>query len=331
MLHKKEYEKFCDENNVPVFSQPWWLDIVAGKDNWDVFLYKKGGTIQATMPFAFTKMGKYINIEQPMLTEKNGIYIKYPNNQKYTSKLSFEKKIIKYFIEEIEKLNLVSYSQIFDYNFTNWLPFYWNNYKQTSRYTYVIEDTSDLESVYNNIDSTTKNLIRKAEKIVDVYEDLSIEEFYKINSMTFTRKGMKVPYPFDVIKKIDEECDKRDCRKILYAKDKEGNIHGAIYVIWDKDSMYYLFGGINPDFKYSNCTSLLLKSAIKIASEKQIKFDFEGSMNEGIEKFFSSFGGTQKQCFTISKNFRFSLKKSIYLIIDNSNNLKSKLKKILKK
>ena len=328
---KQEYSSFCEENDVCIFSKPWWLDTVAGEDNWDVLLYKKGGKIQAAMPYAFTKKGEWIEIDEPPLTQKNGVIFVYPKNQKYTSKLSFERKVLKYFIDELEKFKLASFNQAFNYTFTNWLPFYWQGYNQTSRYTYVIEDTLDKEKVYAEIDSSTKNLIRKAEKSIKVYENLDIESFYKVNSMTFERKGMQIPYSIELLKKIHKNCTDKNCNKILYAKDEEGNIHSAIYLVWDNDSMYYILGGINPDFKSSNSTSLLLKEAIMMASDLKVKFDFEGSMNKEIENFFSSFGGSQKQYFTITKYFKFDIKRAMYSILNNSYNLKNKLRKVLNK
>lgn len=31
---KALYDKFCEKNYIPIFSKPWWLDAVCGKDNW---------------------------------------------------------------------------------------------------------------------------------------------------------------------------------------------------------------------------------------------------------------------------------------------------------
>ena len=52
-MHSKDlYGTFCDsENGLPIFMQYWWLDAVAGKDNWDVIVAEKGGHITACMPY----------------------------------------------------------------------------------------------------------------------------------------------------------------------------------------------------------------------------------------------------------------------------------------
>lgn len=328
MSNKEKYLKFCEEANVNIFAQPWWLDAVVGCENWDVILNEKGGKILGALPYSFDKTKHGLIIKEGKLTQKSGIYIDYPNNQKYTSKLSFERKTISYLIEELEKKDIKSYSQNFDYLFTNWLPFYWKGYNQMTRYTYVIEDTSNFDNLYNEIDSTTRNVIRKAEKVVNVKKGLDIEELYKINKMTFERKKMMMPYDIDLLMRIDKVCCDRNCRESLYAVDENNNIHAAIYVVWDKDSVYYLIGGINPNHKNSNATSLLLLEAIKLAGSMGLKFDFEGSMNKDIEKFFSTFGGFQKQYFMITKDFKFDLKKSLETFILGAPRLKKIIKKI---
>lgn len=329
MERKEKYIKFCNEcDNVNLFSKPWWLDTVVGKDSWNVIVSEKGNSIQGALPYYYVKKNKSISINQPLLTPRNGLIINYPKNQKKTTKLSFERKVSKEIIEKLEDLELESYSQNFNYNFENWLPFYWKEFKQTTRYSYIIHKDNTLDEIYTNIDSTTKNLIRKAEKLVKVEYDIDVEKFYKINSMTYERKNLKIPYSFELVKAIDKACEDRECRKIIAGIDNEGNIHSAIYLVWDEKYMYYLMGGINPDFKGSNATSLLLYKAIELAKEKNLHFDFEGSMDEGIEKFFSSFGGEQTPYFRIYKQYKINARNEIARIVSNSKSLKTLANKI---
>lgn len=305
MNNKSIYRDLCSrETAIPIFLCDWWMDAVCGDENWDVILLEKGGQVVAVMPYYFIKKINGIKISQPLLTQKNGIWIKYPLNQKLASRISFQRNIIKEVIEKLESLKLISYNQNFDYNFTNWMPFYWNNFSQYTRYTYIIEDLYNLEHVYSELHSNIRKNIRKAQKMVSVKEELSIEEFYKINKMTFERQNMKVPYTLEFLKKIDETCIKKRCRKIFYAEDKEGRIHAAIYIVWDENSAYWLMGGANPELRSSEATTLLTWEAIKFSSTVTKIFDFEGSMIEPIEKFFSSFGAIQKPYFNIGKEYK---------------------------
>lgn len=304
MTNKEKYRELCDsEKTIPIFSKSWWMDAVCGEDNWDVILAEKGGKIIASMPYTIKQSGIFKGISMPLLTQKNGIWINYPDNQKYTSKLNYEKDAVNQIVEKLESLDLDFYVQNYDYNFTNWLPLYWKGYSQTTRYTYVLDEVSDIDRLYQEIDGKIRTQIRKAEKIVSVKENCSIETFYELVSMTFSRQKMKMPYPYELIESIDKACSDHDCRKILYAEDAEGRIHAAVYLIWDDNSMYYLMGGANPELRNSEATTLLLWHAINFASSFINKFDFEGSMIEPIERFFRAFGSTQTPYFKIWKDY----------------------------
>lgn len=300
---KEKYRQFSEkEKTIPLFSKGWWMDAVCG-DHWDVILLEKEKDIIAALPYFFTIKNGEKAIQKAPLTQTNGIWMKYPPIKKNERKLSFEQKVIDYMICEIEKLNLVKYEQYFHYSFTNWLPFYWKGYKQTTRYTYLIPDTKDLGQVYENVSSNVRKLIRKAEKLVQVKEGMDIETFYEFNKQTFARQQLNIPYSFDIVKKIDEQCSKRNARKILYAIDENGQVHCCCYFIWDDRSVYYLMSGTDPTLRFSQSLTLLLFEGIKLANKLGKQFDFEGSMKKNIEHHFRQFGAIQVPYFHIYKTF----------------------------
>lgn len=306
MTNKEKYRELCiNEKSIPIFSRSWWMDAVCGESGWDVLIVEKGGKIIASMPYTIMKNKMIKGISMPLLTQTNGIWINYPSNQKYTSKLNFEKEAVNEIVEKLEQLKLDFYIQNFNYEFSNWLPFYWRGYSQTTRYTYVIDDISNIDNVYEKMDGKIRTQIKKAEGTVFVKEDCDIETFYNLLSMTFSRQGMNMPYSIDLVKRLDTACLTNNCRKILYAEDAEGAIHAAIYLVWDENSVYYLMGGANPQLRKSEATTLLLWHAINFTSSFRNKFDFEGSMLEPIERFFRAFGAVQKPYFKIWKDYSF--------------------------
>ena len=112
---------------------------------------------------------------------------------------------------------------------------------------------------------------------------------------------MNNPYSPELIKKVDAACSSRNCRKIWFAIDEQGQVHSSIYVVWDSKTAYYLMGGGDPVLRTSGATSLLLWEAIKDASLQGKTFDFVGSMFEPIDRFFRGFGAVQKPYMQISK------------------------------
>ena len=303
MTDKEKYRKFSEtEKTIPIFSKGWWMDAVCG-DQWDVILIEENGQILASLPYYFVEHDGLKEIRKAPLTQNNGIWIHYPQNQKYENKLSLEHRLMDLVIDKIEALNVHKYQQYFHYSIQNHLPFFWRGYTQTTRYTYVIEDTSKVDELVKNFSSSIRNTIRKASKTVMVEEDLDIEQFYNLNKLTYERQNLSIPYSFDLVSRIDEACKMRNARKIYYCLDDEKHIHSAAYFVWDDESVYYLMAASDPVYRSSQSLSLLIYEGIKLANRLGKKFDFEGSMKKNIEKHFRQFGAKQFAYHHIQKTF----------------------------
>ncbi len=312
MTNKEKYTKFCESANVyvPIFSQPWWMDAACGTENWDVYVVEKNGNYVAAMPYYMEEREGYRLITKAKNTQNNGIIISYPENQKYTSKLDYEDKIIEEVIGFIEQLEIDKYEQQYHYSFQNWLPFFWNYYKEITRYTYVIEDTSDINQVVSNYTAEVRNKLRKAEKIVHLKEnEIDVENFFAINKMSFERQGKEIPYDLEFVKKIYDAGKKNNAVKMLAAEDENGIIHSVALLVWDEQSVYYLLNGTNPEYKSSQANCFLIHESIKLAGTMGKKFDFEGSVIRPIEKAFRGYGGVRKPYFRIYKYFNKNLEK----------------------
>jgi hypothetical protein len=206
--------------------------------------------------------------------------------------------------ELINQLPLFDYfSQNFHYSITNWLPFYWQGFSQTTRYTYIIDELSDLTKVWDGLLPNIRTDIKKAQGRfgVKVSNDLGIDALLDVNELTFIRQGKQLPYGRELVKRLNEACAAHDARKIFFGRDEEGNIHAAVYIVWDDNSAYYLMGGGDPEFRNSGATSLCMWEAIQFAATVTKCFDFEGSMMEPVERFVRAFGAKQVPYFSITK------------------------------
>ena len=279
-----------------IFQQPWWLDAVA-PNQWSEVIVEQNKEIIARLPYVTkTKYGLNL-ISHPPLTQTLGPWLA-PLTGKYATQLAQQKEIFTSLIEQLPPHDFFHHN--FHYSITNWLPFYWYGFTQTTSYTYVIEDLTDLDQVWNNFQSNTRRVIRKAEKEVVVRTDLDIEKFLDINTMTFQRQGRSLPYSREMVRSIDAACLKHQARRIFFAEDDQERIHAALYLIWDDYSAYYLMGGGNSSLRNSGAMTLLMWEAIQFASTVTKKFDFEGSMIEPIEIFFRDFGAKQIPYFQVT-------------------------------
>ena len=300
MTNREKYREFCKtEENIPLFSKDWFLDSVCGTDNWDVALVERDTEIIASMPFYRKRKTIFNIITMPKHAQTMGVYLKYPEGQKYEKRLSYEKELMTSLIEQLPKVDY--FNQAFHYSVTNWLPFYWKGYTQTTNYTYVIENLSNLESVFKNFNHAKRKNIKKAEKILEVKFDLSAKEFYDNHKMTLKKQDSVISYSFEHFNRIFSSAYEHNAGRTIYAVDSDNNIHAALFVIWDKNSAYDLISTIDPAFRNSGGASLLIREIIKFVSNKTNRFDFEGSMIENVEKSFRQFGAKQKPYFDITK------------------------------
>jgi len=301
MKNREKYRALCKkDNNLPLFSQAWWLDSVCGVDNWNVILIEKGGSIFASMPYYTEKKYGQVIIKHPKLTQTLGIHYNYPENQKYYKKLSFEKEMIEKILIELPKFS--KFYQSFNFKHTNLLPFYWAGFNINVKYTYTIEKITinELEKEYEI--NRRKRRRNKAKKIgVEVYEGEDVTVFYELNKKTFDRQGRKIPYSFEFIKNLYNNCEHNNACKIFFAKDKDGNTIAASFLVYDKHTVYYLMGGIDPEKKNLGGMDLIQFESIRFAIDTGRKFDFEGSMIESIENYFRSFGAIQQPYYSVEK------------------------------
>jgi hypothetical protein len=299
VTNKQKYRQFCEqESTIPIFSQAWWLDAVAG-DNWDVCMVEKGGQILATMPYVVKKKFGLTLLTQPKLTQTLGPWLK-PSTAKYSKQLSQQKDLMEALIDQLPKYHY--FNQNWHYSNTNWLPFYWRDFEQVTRYTYVIDDLSNIDDVWDSLLANIRTDIRKAENKFNlvVKENLPLHDFLLLNQQTFLRQGMQLPYSEAFVNQLVSTAkDRNQCRWFI-AQDNEGRNHAGVLLVWDSESAYYLMGGGDPDLRNSGATSLCMWEAIKFASTVTKRFDFEGSMIEPVERFFRAFGAKQTPYFALT-------------------------------
>lgn len=299
MINKEKYRQLCEEEpTIPIFSQAWWLDAVAG-DNWDVCIVEKGDKIQASMPYVVKKKYGLTLLTQPSLTQNLGPWIR-PAHAKYSKQLSQQKDLMEVLIDQLPKYHY--FSQNWHYSNTNWLPFYWKGFEQITRYTYLIDDLSNIDDVWDSSLANIRTDIRKAENKFNlvVKESLPFSDFLLLNRQTFLRQGIQLPYSESFVNQLVFTAkDRNQCRWFI-AQDNEGRNHAGVLLVWDSESAYYLMGGGDPDLRNSGATSLCMWEAIKFASTVTKRFDFEGSMIEPVERFFRAFGAKQTPYFALT-------------------------------
>jgi hypothetical protein len=279
------------------FQEPWWLDAVAAGE-WDEVVVKRGGQVAARLPFVRKEKLGRTWLLQPKLTPCLGPWLR-SSTAKLANQLAEEKELMQELIDALPQFDL--FRQSFAPEVTYWLPFYWRDFRQTTRYTYRLSDLTDLARVWAGVRDNVRREIRKARKIVAVRSDLDIDCFARVWALTFARQGGRLPVNIELLHRLDVACGKHNCRKMFFAEDPRGKVHATAFLVWNADCAYYLMGGGDPGLRNSGAGSLVMWEAITFASTISRQFDFEGSMIEPVERFFRAFGGRPVPYFFVSK------------------------------
>jgi hypothetical protein len=284
-----------------IFQRPWWLEAVA-PDQWYEIIIRENNQIVARMPYVLYKRYGCKFITMPPLTQTLGPWIK-RTSRKYCTTIKREKKIFNDIIGQLPKFD--SFCQAFHYSITNWLPFYWKGYQQTTQYTYVIKDLKNLEKIWNDFSNNTRRNINAAKKHrLKVTREENIQWLFSVMENVFRKQNLKIPFDKNLVEQVHRACKAQNASAMFTALDDTNTIHASYYLIWDQNAAYLILGGIDPQLGYSGGGSLCIWEAIKYASELTRRFDFEGSMIESVEKFFRGFGAKQQGYFKISKSIK---------------------------
>ncbi|MBD3267071.1 GNAT family N-acetyltransferase [bacterium] len=282
-----------------IFHKSWWLDSVA-QDRWGMAKILQEDEVVAQLPYMRTKRWGQKGLIQPPLTPYMGPWLR-TTPGKHSTKLAREKELMTQLVSQLPPCDY--FNQRFHYSITNWLPFYWQGFNQTTLYTYVIDNISNPDELWERLAPNIRREIKKARNRYHLMVrcDLGLDILYQIVELTYQRQGQSVPFSKSLLSRIDQSCREHNSSRSFFAVDKNDGVHAVAYIVWDKQSAYYLIGGGDPRFRTSGAASLLIWEAILFSASVCDRFDFEGSMIPGVERFFRAFGATQYPYFKLTR------------------------------
>lgn len=298
MSAKARYRDFCcTAPDMPVFAQAWYLDACAIGGNWEVVLADDAGRVVAALPYFYKQKGPFQYATMPAFVKMLGPYIL----PEFRGQLRKEHELLEKLIQQLPEF--AAFKQNFYPTVTNWLPFYWQNFRQTTYYTYRLHDLHDLAQVQAGLSTGIRRDIRLARQQVRIVHDLPLTTFYAVNRLSFTRQGLAVPYSEAQFLRLDAALTAHSARQLFFAIDAQDRIHSVAYLIWDATTAYYLLAGDDPALRASGAGVLLAWETIRYASEVLGRhcFDFAGSMLPGVERMRVRFGAVQTPYFFVWK------------------------------
>jgi hypothetical protein len=300
---KNQYRQLCREKKINfLFLQPWWLDATGP---WDVSFALRNNRIVGALPFATGKRWGIKYIGMPSLTHHMRLWMEKPPDISAHKWLTREKQIIWSLIENLPQHGF--FSMVFtEDSFDNWLPFYWKDFRQEMRYTFIIDQMNE-ETVESQSNRNIKRNLKEASGEITIEENIDSQMFYEICRHTYKRQKMDMPYSFKDFTILDGAIAENKAGLKLGAYSAEKKLIGVSYLLWDNETAYYFLAGDNDEGRSKGAGIFLCREALRIAFEekKLKKFDFCGSMIEPITEIRRQFGARAVPLMKIFKaNYR---------------------------
>lgn len=286
------------QESLPIFMQPWWMDAVCAGKEWDVILIHQDGRIIAAMPYLIRKKwgGLLRYILMPPQTQINGVWMELGADEQYVAN-----EVVK----QIEALNVDYYYQ--HYPLHNPMPRLMSErgFLVKERVTYRIEDLSDMETVVRHMSKNkTRQLKHAEEQGLTIDRNVDAEQFYRLHKQLLEERGKHISYSREFLLVLERKTRRLGQSQILIVRNPAGEVCAGVYLVWDQKNMYYLIPFFNPVHKDSGAGTLIALEAIKLAHEKGLRFDFEGSMVRSIAHHYRQMGGDPTIYCSVEKYFR---------------------------
>ncbi len=299
-LVKEEYKKICEQHSgLPLFLQHWWLNEVCA--DWDVAIVHNGDAVAGVWPYNIEKKAGVTIIRTPVLTPYIGPYVFYPADLKKSKRDNFEHETITALLQKLPAAKV--WSIALQPGLKQIGLFKESGLEIQTKQTFIVDLDEGEETVFANFNEDHRRNIRKAEKELAITDEPQLlKQLYEFQKATLSSKKVGVFYSFKQMQSLFNACAKRNCTALWVAK-KEKEVQAIIWQVWDADTAYYFMGSKNPEANNKKALTALLWHAIKHAMQLGKKaFDFEGSMDPGVEQFFRNFGGSRELYLVLKKN-----------------------------
>ena len=276
-----------------VFEQPWWLDVVA-PGRWRELTVEENGEGGARWPIVVNKNKAVM----PKLTQTLGIWIKPIEGESVPNRLSRTKELIeKLYNQAPVRYWDCSLSPNCDYV----LPFRWLGFSFEPRFTYVIDELTNLEYVKASASKTFRKNLRRAMKETSLIEKAGFDDLLACMKATYAAQNRKLPVSEELVSSLYHAALENGAGRLIAVGDEQGNVYDCTLFVFDEKRCYPLIGGSKPEYHASCGKTRVLWEGIVFASANSRAFDFEGSMIEGIEAFYRRFGGVPRVYYSIKK------------------------------
>lgn len=262
-----------NSKNSFIYAQSWLLDCIA--PDWEALV---SDDFEFVMPLPIKKKIGIKYVFKPFIAQQLGVFSK--------------KKITEHIVNEFVKaIPYCSYEMAL--NEQNYIS------NALTKPNFVLPLNDYYEEIVKKFGSNTIRNIQKAEK-----KSLIIE--WNLNKASFIRfffgeRKIDNFWESDVIKKLINVAAEKKSMQLIGVKSAEGEVIAALGLLISDSRLIYLLPVSSKEGKEKLAMFLLINEIIKRYCGSGRILDFEGSIIEGIARFYKGFGGEKRDYYVVKR------------------------------
>jgi len=263
--------------NGMIYGYTWYLDIVAG--NWAALVEND---YESVFPLPYKKKLGISYIYQPFFTQQLGLFSRnLVSNEKVREFLHAIPSHFKRIDLNLNTLNKCE-GKLFDY---------------APQLNHELDLINSYRTIHENYSTNLKRNIKKAGNagltIMKNIKPDGIVRLFRENRGSEIRHLRENDY-LTLKRLIYTSIYKRKAQLLAAYNETNELVAGVVFLISNKKAIF-IFSGMSEEGRNKGAMPLLIDSFIKNNSGKHLTFDFDGSNDENLARFYKSFGS--KECF----------------------------------
>jgi hypothetical protein len=287
-----DYEKwdFCIQQaeNGNLYARSWYLDVVS--PSWEALVL---GDYKFVMPLPVVRKLGIKMVSQPLHCQQLGIFpVPKPKiQQQFSNKLWKLFRLVRY------QLNVAMQVGAFE------------NFGKQKKQNYVLNLDLPYSEVSKGFTTHAKRNLKAAEKAeVTVVKGLQPVEFFAGKRQAENRKIPEKSYW--ILHRLVAQTLTRGSGVIYAAYSRTNNLCAAAFIIFNQNRAYYLNAYSTDEGRDNRAMYAIVNELVKEFSGSGTVIDFEGSIIEGVARFYEGFGAQVEHYYFLGSNrFPFNLKK----------------------
>jgi len=247
-----------------VFTSTGWLLASSKYRNHSLKLFGcfDGDTLIGACPIYTQNIHKICKtaMSNALMSPYGGMLLPNSESSKVRDVESKNHSIINALIDEISKNKFDTISITNSPSLIDIRPLSRKGWETQVLYTYSLPLLEDLPTF---ISKKTRNIIKKAEKNINVHKRFDLESYWDLTLDTYNKQNMKPPFSKQYLTEMINIILKNNAGEMWVAELESGEIASAEIIVWDNKRAHRWLAASNYSLRGTGATSLLLFEALQ--------------------------------------------------------------------